>query len=703
MSNVLNFYWDPIKADWLKVEGANGGVNVVSQNITTKFREAFEVYDPTSPESPWIESKASGDITVADGNAAAASYLVVSKSPWTAGSVTTIESKARFSMPFETALGLHLSQRVLGQEFSVEFVDDTTIPADSDIAITTMTHANGSLTITTAAPSTLVPGKRFQIRGCADNRFNYPALVVSSISPATNTFVATAGPGGTLGNIVATATSGFVSPRPSLGYAANGTSMIFENATATNASVYIRSAEGDALPSGTVLGNHSATILTTASVQAINAAFTYAFQPTDEYRLTMQSDRLQWSNVAVDAVTQSSNIVNRTQVCPDPSKTYKLRIRASNAQDLSRPVGKIITAVKSGSTTATLTLDRNHNLANGALVVVYGIRDQAAAAFPNIVAATAITGVPSGNQIQIPIGTGTANTSYGGYVAVVNGGNLPSALGAGAIVAQSATLSTLPDGRRQLVLVGSGNWAAPVVTIGDYVELIGARADLTGNDLGIDGAWKIANAATTSLTLEPVQPSMTLPADFASTNCGGGLIRRTDLRISFIRVFDFERERVEPMVRPSGDLASAFPVAVQGTATVSFTQPALVAGTALIGDVGVQYRATASGLSGLHLVAAATTNPTLVKSSAGKVTGWFFGNTTATWQYVKLHNQATAPTAGTGVVRTIAIPPNDVASFFSEGGITFATGIGLTVVTGAADTDATATTLNAVVGELFFA
>lgn len=677
-------------------------LDVVSQNITTKFREAFETYDPTSTASPWVESKASGDIIVADGNAVAASYLVVSKSPWDASSETLVTSKARFTMPFETAAGLHMSQRTLGQEFSFEFVDDALIPVETDLAITTMTHGTGTLTITTALPHGLVPGKRFQIRGCADNRFNYPALVVSAI-PAPNQITTTAGPGGTIPTIAATATSGFVCPRPSLGYATNGTSMIFENATATNASFYIRSAEGDSLPSGTVIGNQSGTILTTASVQAVNAAYTYAFQPTDEYRLTMQSDRLQWSNVVVDAVTQSTNVVNRTQVCPDPSKTYKLRIRATNARDLSRPVGKIITAVKAGSTTATITLDRDHGLANGALVVVYGIRDQAATGFPNIVTATAITGVPASNQIQIAIGTGTANTSYGGYVAVVNGGNLPSALGSGAVVAQSATLSTLVDGTRQLVLVGNANWAAPIVTIGDYIELIGCRADLTGNDLGIDGAWKIANSATTSLTLVPVQPSMVLPPDFVSTNCGGGLIRRTDLRISFIRVFDFERERVEPMVRPSGDIASAFPVAVQNTVTTTFTQPALVAGTALIGDVGVQYRATASGSSATHLVAAATTNSTLVKNAAGKVLGWFFANTTAAWVYVKLHNQATAPTAGTGVVRTIGIPPNGVSSFFSEGGITFTTGIGLTTVTGAADADATAVALNAIVGELVFA
>jgi len=416
--------------------------------------------------------------------------------------------------------------------------------------------------------------------------------------------------------------------------------------------------------------------------------------------LILQADRVQWSNVAIDSLAQSTNLTNRTQVVPDAGKSYKLRIRATNAQDLTRPIGKIISAVKSGSTTATITLDRNHGLSVGSLVTVYGIRDQATVAFPNVVTATAITGVPAANQIQLSIGTGTSNTSYGGFVAVVNGGNLPSSLGAASQVVQSAALSTLADGTRQLTLVGNTSWAAPANTVGDYVELIGLRNNINGADLDVDGAWKIASVVTTTLTLVPVQADTVLPPDFTTTNCGGGVMRRTDLRISFVRVFDFERERVELLARPSGDLSSAAPVTIQGTATISGT---LATGNALIGDTATQYRSTASGASATHLVSAATTNSTLVKNSAGKVLGWYFANTTASWIYVKLHNQATAPTAGTGVVRTIAVPPNGISQFFSEGGITFATGIGMTAVAGIADSDNTAITASALVGELIWA
>ena len=146
--------------------------------------------------------------------------------------------------------------------------------------------------------------------------------------------------------------------------------------------------------------------------------------------------------------------------------------------------------------------------------------------------------------------------------------------------------------------------------------------------------------------------------------------------------------------RPIGGAA---PLPVAGSITVA-------ASSALIGDVAQQYRGTATGAaSGVHIVSAATTNPAIVKASSGRVLGWSLANTTVTWRYVKLHNQATLPTAGTGVVRTIAIPPNGINTFKIEGGIAFTTGIALTTVTGSADADATAVGAGDIVGDLFFA
>jgi hypothetical protein len=104
-----------------------------------------------------------------------------------------------------------------------------------------------------------------------------------------------------------------------------------------------------------------------------------------------------------------------------------------------------------------------------------------------------------------------------------------------------------------------------------------------------------------------------------------------------------------------------------------------------------------------HIVSAATTNALNVKSSPGILLGWDLSNTTAAWRFVKIHNVSGAPTAGSGVVVTIGIPPNGKAQNNLGAGIGFVTGIGRTVVTGAADADATATAVNDVVGDLFFA
>lgn len=150
----------------------------------------------------------------------------------------------------------------------------------------------------------------------------------------------------------------------------------------------------------------------------------------------------------------------------------------------------------------------------------------------------------------------------------------------------------------------------------------------------------------------------------------------------------------------------AFPSAqaVSGTVTANIGTGSIAAGTAAIGDVGQQYRANATGAATrAHIVSAATTNPTVIKASAGRLVGGRLSNTTASWRYIKLHNQATSPTAGTGVIGTIGLPPNSTITPELEGGEAFTTGIAMTTVTGSADADATAVAAGDIVGDLFFA
>lgn len=154
----------------------------------------------------------------------------------------------------------------------------------------------------------------------------------------------------------------------------------------------------------------------------------------------------------------------------------------------------------------------------------------------------------------------------------------------------------------------------------------------------------------------------------------------------------------------SNGTAANFLATVSGTITANIGTGALSAGTNAIGDVGLQVRANATGAaSKTHLVSAATTNPTIVKASAGRLLGWRIYNTNAAVRYVKLHNQTTAPTAGTGVAETIPVPPNGIAQGNIPQGSGFTTGIGMTTVTGGADADATAVGAGDLIIDLYWA
>ena len=539
------------------------GARVNPENIIGKFRESFETF---TPGTNWTLSQGSGDIVQVDGNAVSASYLVISKDPLTAGTETYIDTIATFEMPVEISAGLHMSQRVIGQEFSMEFIStDTPLPTVAEVAISSISQTTTTLTVDTSTPHNLVPGKRIGIYGVSDSRLNYPSLVVATI-PSPTQFTATAGPGGTIASVTAGPfTSGYVYSRPSLSYAQDGVSQVFESATATSTSFYSRSSAGDSLPSGTAAGNHSITTASTASSALVTSPFAYAFLPTSEYRLNVQADRVQFYDSAVDSTAKQTNRALRTQVVPTPSKTYKLRFKATNTKGITIPVANIVSAVRSG-TVATITTDVPHGLTTTDAVTIAGIRDQTN--FPN--AAITITSVPTTTSFTYTATSLTA-TSFGGTVYRNNGGITSAAAGLATRTIQSASITG-----GILTVIGSGTWAGLV--IGDYVNILGATTDTSGTSLGIDGTYRVANFVTTTLVLEPIG-STTIPTTLTSTDCGGAVIKRTDARISFVRIFDFLRERVEIM--PRADAAAGISVNLADGASVAITSGTVTTVTSL--------------------------------------------------------------------------------------------------------------------------
>jgi hypothetical protein len=525
---------------------SNNGLTVTPENITGKFRESFESF---TPGVNWNLTTGTGDIVQLDGNAVSASYLVISKDPLTPNTETSLTYTGSFPMPTEIAVGLSMSQRVLGQELAMELVStETPLAAVADVAISSISQTTTTLTINTTAAHGLVPGKRIGIKGCLDSRLNYPSLVVASTPTATQ-ITATAGPGGTIpSGTLSGGAAGFIYFRSALGFAQNGISEIFENASATNASSYVRSSAGDTLPSGTLNGNHSLTVSTTVSNQAIASAYAYAFLPSSEYRINLQADRAQVYDVGVDSTSSTTSRSLRTQVVPDPTKDYTLRFRMTNVDSLTVPTAKIVSVSKSGTTTATVTTAGPHGLTTSDQIVTYGVRDTTN--FAAITAQVAVASVISSTQFTVVWGSAVTATSYGGMVARVQGANIPSQFNQGS----NGCVQSAQGANGELILIASNGYTSFVV--GDYVNLYGLRDNSTGADLGLDGAYKVVDFTSNNARVVPIGSTPAV-GTFGATACGGLIIKRTDARISFVRIFDYVRERVEMMPRPGGDASGA--------------------------------------------------------------------------------------------------------------------------------------------------
>lgn len=157
--------------------------------------------------------------------------------------------------------------------------------------------------------------------------------------------------------------------------------------------------------------------------------------------------------------------------------------------------------------------------------------------------------------------------------------------------------------------------------------------------------------------------------------------------------------------RPTG-ASAPLPVAVQGTVTTTFTQPALVAGTAAIGDVGVQYRANATGAATLaNILCPATPAAQQLKTGAGRLLSLAVTNTAASTRWIKIFNLAGASvTPGTtAATAEIGLGAGQTLEWSLEGGAAFSTGITIMVTGGQGLTNNSAVTAGDVTGMAFFA
>lgn len=93
-----------------------------------------------------------------------------------------------------------------------------------------------------------------------------------------------------------------------------------------------------------------------------------------------------------------------------------------------------------------------------------------------------------------------------------------------------------------------------------------------------------------------------------------------------------------------------------------------------------------------------------VKTTRGRVYGWFLQNTSAGVRYFKLYNATAAnvTVGSTTPVMTIGLPAGASANVMSPIGILFTTAISAACVTGVADSSAVAPGANECVANIFY-
>lgn len=309
--------------------------------------------------------------------------------------------------------------------------------------------------------------------------------------------------------------------------------------------------------------------------------------------------------------------------------------------------------------------------------------DRSGVAGPNTqVIALDIGAAGAGNEVLLTQGQKTSANSLpvvlpSDQIVTVNA---PGVSATGSLAALNATV--------ELVLNGAGGWA------------IDLRNTFTGTvtfQATIDGTnW--VNAPVSPFGSGPNVATVTTATAAGAWvgNCVGALRARATMTAftSGSAAVNLRAIAQPPIVYnlPAGATTQT----VSGTVTANIGTGSVAAGTNAIGDVGVQYRASATGAaSNVSVMSPATPAAATIKATAGRLLGFYLQNSSTGLRSVKVFNVA-APTLGTtSATFEIDIPAGGVASMNFEGGIAFATAMTYSVTAAKGLTDNTATGLAA--------
>lgn len=498
-------------------------------NARKIFRDGFANSDVVQPNpANWevIATPGAGHIIEQGGDSGAATFLRVSLSPFDESTGVRILSNETFQFPFRIGFGVSLSQRAVGQEFFVgaAAVDPTSTatpraiaydPDVADVPITANVVVASSVATITAPLHGLKGNDRVLIANAADHRLNVGPVAVTVVDRNTISIPLS------LSNGTYTAGPAVVRYLDLARMARNAAGIAFDNTNSAQG-LYVTKRNGSRQRYALQ------TLAATDAVRVSTSPYTDPFVAGSVYETALGYDEVQFRTYVADSNNGVSSAGKWSQGIPDETLEYRLMVRARNLGRLTRPVARISSIAKTGTTTATITTDTAHGLATGDLVQLLGMRDQTN--FPNASTAVTVT-VTGANTFTATVGSAVTATSANGAVILLEGST--NLQGATNTVAQSITAS---DG----ILTVIGNTAWTFTTPGETVNLYGLDPSVAA----YEGAYRILRTNGTTIELTPIGATPA-PATIASTATGGTIIRRTDLRIHFVRVLDHHRHVVE--------------------------------------------------------------------------------------------------------------------------------------------------------------
>lgn len=537
------------------------------ENWKTKTRYGFETLDTTA----WQATIDADDLVQAAGDCAGAGYVRISKGlsiDRSTKTETELLSKFCIEPPFRIGVGLTLSQRLANQTFAIEVVgvdeNDNVVNIAASwvpVAISSIQQATTTLTVTTATAHGLVPGDHVNIYGVSDSRLNYSELIVATVTSSVQ-FTATATTAAAIASVTAGPyAAGYVVKDDLANSANNAFGLYFVGTSASQLKTGGRAAGAAFHETALTSFGTNCTLATAGN----SGAFCDSLLPASAFEIKMKQEGILARAFPLDSYYTASGNLKKSRVVPDVEIRYKIRIRAVNQDDITRPVAKILSVSKSGSTTATVTCDRAHGLTTGDYVQIYGIRDQTN--FANATTAVAVASVVSSTVFTVVFGVSATASSYGGTVIRQTGS---VAIGAIAQVAQSIARSG-----NLLTITGNTTWSGAVVA--DMVQLVGF-VNASNADMGLDGAYRVASISTTSLVL------YSEGSDFSSINCGGAVIKRTNLCIHFLRVHDYTRliVDIDAGMGQSFDIQESVPTSIASSVSLSVAAAGVAAHDAAI-------------------------------------------------------------------------------------------------------------------------